>query len=250
MCLLAVKAHHLCLDALLRQGNAVPRAGLKCDSGSNSCQTAASAAPAAQAGQQQAAACQHGQLPFTAEAWQVSQQQQHCCRSSKLSWRTSACRAEVDHCPPLILQASRQRLLQETQLLLQRHKEQQQQQQRMLLLVDDINHYRSMRYEFVQLARTCELLGCVRALHSRAEQQQPHPCAVVLADGAAFLQIFIECPVVRAAAASWRKDRSCVCSTLQQRAEHQPYPSSLACTPRGLASTSLSQLFDHCAQQS
>jgi hypothetical protein len=29
----------------------------------------------------------------------------------------------------------------------------------MLLLVDDINHYRSMRYEFVQLARTCELLG-------------------------------------------------------------------------------------------
>uniref|UniRef100_A0A383W9S7 AAA+ ATPase domain-containing protein n=1 Tax=Tetradesmus obliquus TaxID=3088 RepID=A0A383W9S7_TETOB len=130
-----VKAHHLCLDALLRQGYAVPRAGLKSDSGSNSCQTAASAAPAVQAGQQQGAAPQHGQLPFTAEAWQ----------------------------------ASRQRLLQETQLLLQQHKEQQQQQQqRMLLLVDDINHYRSMRYGFVQLARTY---------------------------GAAFLQFYIECPV-------------------------------------------------------
>jgi hypothetical protein len=56
----------------------------------------------------------------------------------------------------LPLQASRQRLLQETQLLLQ---QQQQQQHRhsSVLLIDDINHYRSMRYEFVQLARTRKL---------------------------------------------------------------------------------------------
>jgi tRNA uridine 5-carbamoylmethylation protein Kti12 len=58
------------------------------------------------------------------------------------------------------LQASRHRLLQETQLRLQQHQQQQHGKQRMLLLVDDINHYRSMRYEFVQLARARELAGC------------------------------------------------------------------------------------------
>ncbi|KAF6255858.1 P-loop containing nucleoside triphosphate hydrolase protein [Scenedesmus sp. NREL 46B-D3] len=131
-----VAVHNLCLDELLKhcktsrvQGHLPPGRS----SSSSSCLQAAFTAAAA-TGQRHAAVQQHDELPFTAKAWQ----------------------------------ASRQRLLQESQLVLQQQREQQQQQQHVLLLVDDINHYSSMRYDFVQLARTY---------------------------GAAFLQIYMDCPM-------------------------------------------------------
>jgi hypothetical protein len=163
-CFLAVAVHHLCLDELLQQCTAADNQHLF-DARNSSCQavaqsTASTGVAAGEAEQQHGGAQQHSHAAFTAEAWQVSHLVSEHCRGHNITgW--PAVVFDRSMLMLLCLQASRHRLLQATQLRLQQYQQQQQHgQQRMVLLVDDINHYRSMRYEFVQLARARELAIC------------------------------------------------------------------------------------------